>query len=311
MAMEERVWVEKYRPKKISEIILPAYIRKEFEEYISKGDIPNLLLYSKGGRGKGSISNILQNELDSDFLNINGSLDTSIDVVRDKVVKFSSTRSLTSNNSVKIIFVTEFDGFSTAAQNSMKNVIEQFSKNVRFIFDTNHIEKIAQPIKSRCVEIDFEYDKKDYKELMKQSLERSIYILEQEKIVYDKKDIADLIKREFPDIRKIINNLQKYSVTGEFIPQTGSTAEEFDNLMNAIKSKNFNKLREVVRNIKDYDNMILKMFNSVEDIIERESLPQFIMILGDTNYKTNTVLSKELNFLYSITEMLSKGIKFK
>jgi DNA polymerase III delta prime subunit len=308
--ISKRIWVERYRPTTIQELILPDRIKKELQSFADKKEIPNLLFYSPGGMGKTSAMKALISELDMDFIELNGSLDTSIESVRDKIVSFASTVSLINNNQKKCIAITEADGFSTEAKNSLKNLIEKFSSNIRIIFDTNYVDKIPQPIRSRCVEYDFTFDRKEYPELQKQMFSKCISILEENNITYNKKDVADLIKSRFPDMRKIINDLQKSSMTGEFIISNDSPEELLVELITSYKEQSFEKIRNTVKNIADYDGMILKLYKSI-DMVEKKSIPNFILILGDYQYKSMVCLSKEINFLCMVVEMLSKGVILK
>lgn len=307
----KKIWFERYRPSKLDDMILPESIRNELLGFIKTKDIPNLMLYSPGGMGKTSAARILIKELNMDFIEINGSLDTSVEMVRDKITKFASTASLYNSDQNKCLFVTEADGFSTEAKNSLKNLIEKFNGNIRIIFDTNYIEKLPQPLRSRCVEIDFNYSKKDYPELMKQTLKRCIFILDDNKIKYDKKDVADLIKQGFPDIRKIVNELQQYSISGEFIKSTDSPESQFESLMEALKSRKYDDIRNIVKDIVDIDHVILRLYNNIDKYIDRKSLPQIILIIADYQHKSMLCISKEINLLAMFTEILSKNIEFK
>lgn len=306
-----KIWMERYRPRTIDELILPEKIKNDFKSFVEKQDIPNLMFYSPGGMGKTSAMKALISELNMDFIELNGSIDTSIDVVRDKIITFASTISLINNSQKKCIAITEADGFSAEAKNSLKNLIEKFSSNIRIIFDTNYVDKMPQPIRSRCVEYDFTFDRKDYPELQKQMFSRCIKILEENNITYDKKDVADLIKTRFPDMRKIINDLQRGSVSGEFQKNIDTAEDLFEGLMEACKEKSFDKIRNIVKNIADYDGMILKMYKSMEIIVDKKSYPKFITILGDYQYKSMVCLSKEINFLAMITEMMADGVVLK
>lgn len=309
--IKNKIWFEKYRPTTLDEMILPDSIRDELQGYIEKNDIPNLMFYSPGGMGKTTAAKVLVEALGMDTLEINGSLDTSVEVVRDKIMKFASTVSLMNSSQNKCIFVTEADGFSNEAKNSLKNLIEKFESNVRIIFDTNHIEKMPQPLRSRCVEIDFNYDKKDYPQMMKSLLKRCIDILKENEVTFDKKDVANLIKTRFPDLRKVMNDLQKSSVSGEFVPSNDSPEEQFTNIVSALVKKDYDEIRSITKDVTDCDNIILRMYKMSETIVDRKSLPQFILILGDYQHRSMNCLSKEINFLAMCTEFFSKKIEFK
>jgi replication factor C small subunit len=153
--IKNKLFFERYRPTTIEDVIVPERIKQELLGYVKKNSIPNLLFYGTGGIGKTSSAKAIITALGMDFIEINGSLDTSIEIVRDKIIKFASTNSLISSDQMKCVFVTEVEAFSDQAKNSMKNVIEKFAGNVRFIFDTNYVDKLSQPMRSRFTEIDF------------------------------------------------------------------------------------------------------------------------------------------------------------
>lgn len=311
MTVQNKIWFEKYRPSKLDELIVPNRIREQLNGFIESKNIPNLLFYSPGGMGKTSTAKILINELKMDFIEINGSIDRGIDTIRDTIVKFAGTGSLINNDQNKCIFVTEADGFTEDAKNSMKNLIEKFSNNIRFIFDTNYVDKLSQPIRSRCVEIDFNFNKSEYPDLMKQMLQRSCSILEDNNIEFNKKDVADLIKKRFPDMRKIVNDLQKSSVSGKFIPDSLDTGEIFDSLIKELCNRDYEKIRSIVRSISDPENIYLRMYSQIDNIIEKNNLGQAILIIADYQHRSRNCVSTEINLLACLTEFLSKGIKFK
>lgn len=314
MVVEEtknKIWFEKYRPKTIDELILPKRIKDELRGYVKRNDIPNLLLYSPGGMGKTSTARVLINALGMDSIEINGSIDTSVDVVRDRIIRFASTGSLMQSNSHKCLFITEADGFSENAKNAMKNIIEKFENNIRFIFDTNHVEQMNQPIRSRCTEIDFNFSKNEYAEMMKDVMKYCERILECEKVEYTKKDIADLIKQRFPDMRKIIVDLQKCSVSGVFTPINNSPEEQFTEIITALKERNYDNIRNIVKNIPDPDAVILRMYQRIDSYCDRKSIPVLIMIIGQYQHTSKLCVSQEINLLAMFTEIFSKNLTFK
>lgn len=306
-----KIWFERYRPKSVEELILPERIKTQLDSFIKSGDIPNLLFYSPGGMGKTSTAKIIINALKMDFIEINGSIDTGIDTVRDTVVRFAGTTSLVNTDANKCIFVTEADGFSNEAKDSMKNIIEKFSDNIRFIFDTNNVNKLSQPIRSRCVEIDFNFSKNEYPELMKQMLKRCSLILEENNVEYDKKDVAALIKQRFPDMRKIVNDLQRGSITGTFILDKETPEEQFNVLIKAMCDRNFDEIRRIVRNIPDPDNIYNRLYSNIDDIIEKKNIAQAILEIADFQYRAKICINPEINLVGCLANMLSKGIEFK
>ena len=307
----ERLLTEKYRPKTIEEIVLPNNIRTQLEGYIKEKDIPNLMLYGNAGLGKTTLSRILIDALGYDFIEINGSLDTSIEEVRTKITRFISSVSLTSDNPVKCVYVDEADGFSQQAMNALKNLIESSSKYARFIFATNHIDQMTDPLRSRCVEINFDVDKKHYPQMMKEFMKRCSGILDTENVIYENKVVASVIRDSFPDMRKIVNNLAKYSSTGELIVNSVNEDTLFEEIVSAMKEKDFNKIRSKISEVTNHDGFILKMYSRLSDIFEDKSTVSIILHLAEAGYQSTRCVSKEINLLSMIIKIMKDGVSYK
>ena len=216
MMLQERdefLWAQKYRPRKIDDCILPERMKTLFKEFLEQGQIPHFLFSGPAGIGKTTVAMALCAELGADFLFINGSEESGIDVLRGKVKKFASTMSLSDQK--KIVLIDEADYLNAnSTQPAMRSLMEEFSSNCRFILTCNLKHKIIEPLHSRCTVVDFKIEADEKKSLMTQMAKRCVSILEQENIEYDKAVIAPIVQRTFPDFRKLLNKLQEYSVIG-------------------------------------------------------------------------------------------------
>jgi len=304
--IEEKLLVEKYRPKVLNDIILPSRIINPIKDMIEKGDIPNLTFYGPAGCGKTSLAKIIIKELNADFIEINGSLDTSIDIIRYKVEKFASRASLV-GNPVKICFVNEADGLSSAAQNALKNIIEKYSKTVRFIFDTNYKDKIVSPLLSRTGGgISFSFSDKEKLKMIKIYFQSLLKILDKENIAYDKKEIGILVKNYFPDMRNILMVIQSSIINNEVVLKNESEMIKYNELISSMKSKSFPLIRKSVQEISNYDNAIIHLYNIIDKFIDTKSIPDCIIILSEYAYQTNISISKEINFLSLVIEIMKQ-----
>ncbi len=214
--MSDFIWVEKYRPKTIDECILPDGIKKTFQDFLQAGEIPNMLLSGPPGIGKTTVAKALCNQLGADYYVINGSDEGRfLDTVRTNAKNFASTVSLTSESKHKVIIIDEADNTTSDVQLLLRASIEEFSKNCRFIFTCNYKNKIIDPLHSRCSVVDFSVNKRDKPTIAAQFFARINHILDKENIKSDKKVVAELISKHFPDWRRVLNECQRYSVGGE------------------------------------------------------------------------------------------------
>ena len=311
--MEEYLWVEKYRPKTVDDAILPKHLKKTFKEILKTGEIPNLLFTGTAGVGKTTIAKALCNELGLDYLLVNGSEEGNIDTLRNKIKHFASTVSL--QGGYKVVILDEADYLNPqSTQPALRGFIEEFSNNCRFIMTCNFKNRIIEPLHSRCSVVEFNIAKKDMPDLCGQFLLRVGDILEDEHITYDKKVVAELIMKHMPDWRRVLNELQRYSVSGRI--DTGilvSLSEvSIGNLMSAMKDKNFKKMRQWVTDNIDQEPAALfrKVYDNMAEYVEPQSIPQLVLILADYQYKNSFVADHELNMVACCTEIMA-GVNFK
>jgi len=301
--IKETLLVEKYRPKDINNIILPSRIINPVQEMINKKSISNIVFSGPAGTGKTSLAKIIIKMLNADVLPINGSLDTSIDIVRYKVEKFVSRASLTGNVK-KIVFLTEADGFSPAAQNALKNVMEKYEKSARFILDTNYPEKIVKPLLSRTANFSFSFTEAERSEMIKRYFKSLLKILDTEELVYDKKEIGMLVKNTFPDMRSILVQIQASIEDNEIVLKNEAESLKFDELIESMKSKSFPRIRKSIQDISNYDNAILYFYNNIDSFIDIKSIPAGVVVLSEYAYSTNITISKEINFLSLVIDLM-------
>ncbi len=314
--MENFLWTEQYRPSTIDECILPVEIKSTFKQLLSKGEIPNLLLSGTAGTGKTTVAKALCNELDLDVMMINGSDEgRSIDVVRNQIKAFASTVSLSETDKPKVVIVDEADYMNAeSVQPALRNFIETFSNNCRFIFTCNYKNKIIPAIHSRCTVINFTIQKKDKSNLAGQFHQRLSKILEQETIEFDAKVLAELIIKFYPDFRRTINELQRYSVSGKI--DTGILVSISDmniqGLNQALKKRNFPEMRKwIVDNIdKDPAGLYKELYENFYKVLEPNTIPAMVILLADYQYKNAFVADPELNMVACLTEIMGE-CKFK
>jgi len=307
--MSDFIWVEKYRPQTIDECILPDHIKKTFQDFVNQGEIPNMLLSGPPGIGKTTVAKALCKQLGVDYYVINGSDEGRfLDTVRNNAKNFASTVSLTSDSKHKVIIIDEADNTTSDVQLLLRASIEEFSKNCRFIFTCNYKNKIIDPLHSRCTVVDFSINKKDKPTIATQFFSRLTNILEQEKIDTDKKVVAQLINQHFPDWRRVLNECQRYSVSGKI--DSGILAVFSDvavnDLIKNLKEKNFSEVRKwVVANLDNDTSMLLRrIYDSLYDSLEHSSIPAAVLIIAKYQYQIAFVADQEINLLAALTEIM-------
>ena len=304
----EFLWVEKYRPKKINDTILPQSLKDTFNAIVNKGELPNMLFTGTAGLGKTTVARALCNSLELDHIVINGSEEGNIETLRGKIKQFASTVSL--QGGYKVVILDEADYLNPqSTQSALRGFIEEFSNNCRFILTCNFKNRIIEPLHSRCGVYEFNTTKKDLAQLAAQFMKRMKFILEEEGVSYEEMAIADLIMKFAPDWRRVINECQRYSLSG-FIDSgvtKNLTNDNYDGLMKLLKEKDFKKMRSWVANNIDTDASAIfrAIYDRATTKIKAESLPQLILILADYQYKNSFVADHELNVVACMTEIMA------
>ena len=308
---EQFLWVEKYRPKKIDDCILPDVTKKTFKDFVEKGEVPNLLLAGPAGCGKTTVAKALCHELGADYYVINGSDEGRfLDTVRNQAKNFASTVSLSSDAKHKVIIIDEADNTTSDVQLLLRANIETFYKNCRFIFTCNYKNKIIDPLHSRCAVIDFSIKGKEKTQLAGSFFKRLQDILDAEGVRYDPKVLAELINKHFPDWRRVLNECQRYSVGGEI--DSGILASFSDvavnDLIKHLKEKNFTEVRKwVVSNLDNDSSLILRrVYDTLYSVLLPQSIPAAVLIIAKYQYQIAFVADQEINLLAALIEIMAE-----
>jgi len=312
---DEFLWVEKYRPKTIEECILPESIKKTFLEFLDAGEVPNFLLSGPAGCGKTTVAKALCDQLGVDSYVINGSDEGRfLDTVRNNAKNFAATVSLSSEAKHKVIIIDEADNTTSDVQLLLRASIEEFSNNCRFIFTCNYKNKIIEPLHSRCSVVEFGIQGKLKQEIAAKFFGRLVTILELEKVDADKKVLAELINKHFPDWRRVLNECQRYSVSGKIDSAILATFGDVktEDLVKHLKTKNFTEVRKwVVQNLDNDPALILRrIYDCMYDSLEPSSIPAAVLIIAKYQYQIAFVADQEINLLAALTELMCE-CKFK
>jgi DNA polymerase III delta prime subunit len=307
------LWVEQYRPKTIDDCILPDSLKSLFSAFIKKGEISNMLFSGTAGIGKTTVAKALCEQMNCDWIMINGSEEGGIDVLRNKIKNFASTVSLSGGK--KVVILDEADYLNPqSTQPALRGFVEEFHKNCRFILTCNFKNRIIEPLHSRFSNIEFKVNPKDKPKLASRLFERAIYILKEQNVDYEDKVLVELITKHFPDFRKLINELQRYSVSGAIDAGilVNVSDENLKTLVTHLKGKEFSDMRKWVVN--NLDNDPVKIFRKIYDTLytnlEPSTIPHAVLIIADYQYKSAFVADQEINLVACLTELMSQ-VKFK
>jgi DNA polymerase III delta prime subunit len=310
--MVESLWVEKYRPHTIADCILPEEYKNTFQSYVDRKEIPHLLLCGGPGTGKTTVARALCDEIGCDYLLINGSDESGIDTFRTKIKTYASSMSLTGGK--KVIIIHEADYLNpNSTQPAMRAAMEEFAVNCTFIMTCNFKNRIIEPLHSRCAVIEFKLRKEDRPKMAMAFMKRASEILNNEKIPFDKAVLAEVVKKHFPDYRRVLNELQRYSVSGKI--DTGILSSIADvsinELVSALKDQNFGAMRKWVADFgaEDPARVYRKIYDSLYDVMDKSTIPNAVLILAKYQYQSAFVPDQELNMVACLTEMMVE-VKF-
>ena len=304
--MDHLLWTEKYRPQNIEECILPDRLKKPFQEYVNQKNIPNLLLHGGAGVGKTTVAKAMCNEIGCDFMVINGSDESGIDTFRVKIKNYASSMSFAGGR--KVIIIDEADYLNpNSTQPALRNAIEEFAGNCSFIFTCNYKNRIIEPLHSRCAVIDFGLKNGEKAKMASAFFKRIQSILQSESVDYDDKVIAELVKKHFPDFRRVINELQRYSQLGKI--DTGILAQIGDvsitEIVKHLREKDFSSIRKWAATTEiDASTLFRKLYDALYDVMKPQSIPKAVLILADYQYKQAFVVDQEINLVACLTELM-------
>jgi DNA polymerase III delta prime subunit len=307
--MEHLLWTEKYRPQTIEDCILPKRLKEVFQQYASQKQIPNLLLTGSAGVGKTTVAKALCQEVGCDYLVINGSDESGIDTFRVKIKNYASSMSFTGGR--KVIIIDEADYLNpNSTQPALRSAIEEFASNCSFIFTCNYKNRIIEPLHSRMAVIEFGLKNGEKIKMATEFLKRTESILQSEKVEFDKKVVAELVTKHFPDFRRVINELQRYSQLGKI--DVGVLAQVADvsitEIVKYIKDKDFGAVRKwVATNEIDSTTFFRKLYDNLYDFLKPHSIPQVILILADYQYKQAFVVDQEINIVACLIQIMAEG----
>lgn len=306
--LDEFLWVEKYRPRKISDTILPDDLKNTFAQFVADGNIPNLILTGGPGVGKTTVARAMLEEIGATYIVINGSMNGNIDTLRNEIKNFASTVSFSGGR--KYVILDEADYLNPqSTQPALRNFMEEFSANCGFILTCNFLNRIIQPLHSRCSVVPFKITNADKPKLATQFFKRTLGILQQENVEAEQKVVAELIKKHFPDWRRVLNELQRYSATGKIDSGILASMSEssFKKLIDGLKEKDFTAVRKWVVDNLDNDPAVLyrNLFDNASEHLQPQSIPQLVLLLADYQYKSAFVADQEINVVAFLTEVMA------
>lgn len=305
--MDEFLLTEKYRPKTVADAILPKELKATFQGFVDKGDVSNLILSGKPGTGKTTAARAMLEEIGCDYIVINGSLEgRSIDTLRNEIANFASSMSFTGKR--KYVIVDECDGLPELVQKALRGFTEQYANNCGFIFTCNYINKLIEPLHSRIGLIDFSIPKEEKQDLVLQFFKRIVHICKQENIEADQKVLGQLIVKYFPDYRKVLTEIQRYSSTGKIDSGILSSlkSENIKSIIGHMKSKNFTELRKWVGENSDVDSDMFfrEFYDNANEYFTPSGIPQLVLTINDYQYKNAFVADREINMVAFFTEVM-------
>lgn len=308
MKPENFLWVEKYRPKTIEECVLPMSLKSTFSDMVTKGEPQNLLFSGSAGVGKTTVAKALCNEMGSNWIIVNCSEEGNIDTLRTKIRQFASTVSL-SGDVKKVVILDEFDySNANSIQPALRGAIEEFANNCRFILTCNYKSRIIEPIHSRCTCIDFVLPTSEKPQIAAKMMERCMFILNSEGIKFDKKVLGQLITKHFPDMRRILNELQRYSVSGTIDVGilTSVTDSEIKNLVTSLRNKDFAGVRRwaALNAETSPQEVYRKIYDALGEVLENQSIPEAILILAEAQYRSAFVADQEINMVACLVQLM-------
>ena len=311
--MQEFLWVEKYRPNRLEDCILPDELKNTFQQFINQQNIPNLLLSGSAGVGKTTVAKAMLEELGADYIVVNGSLHGNIDTLRTEIMNFATTVSFSEGR--KYVILDEADYLNPqSTQPALRNFMEEYSKNCGFILTCNFKNRIIEPLQSRCSVIDFLFPKKLAPSLAGSFFTRVKTILDEEQVKYDEKVLAEIIQRHFPDWRRVLNELQRYSVSGiiDIGILSNSSQNAFKSLIALLNGKQFSDMRKwVAQNIdSDPTSIMRQLYDSSSEVIKASSIPQLVLLIGEYQYKSAFVADQEVNLVAFLTQVMA-DVEFK
>lgn len=304
--LEQFLWVEKYRPTKVADAILPEELKKTFQSFVDQKNIPNLLLAGTPGTGKTTVARAMLEELECDYILINASMNRGIDVVRNQILQFASSISMVGGR--KYVILDEADNLTGDAQNSLKSFMEEFSSNCGFILTCNTKGRIIEPIQSRCSVIDFKIPKTELPSIAAGLMKRVCFILDTENISYDKKVIIEVIKKHLPDWRRVLNELQRYAPSGTIDSGilVNMSDESIRALIGLLKEKDFTNMRKWVAENSDLDvnTVFRKLYDQASTHMKKDSIPEAVLIIGRYQYQHSFCADFEINLACCLTELM-------